>query len=124
MSVRSAVRDSRMTLPIMPKAPSSVNVASHPKCRHPAKATVRAAQSAVIPAKAGIHFAPVNNQWIAAFAGMTIDGVGPSNIDLRHAVTRNQCPIEGLEQWDFDTAALDGVGTASVKRAAGGRVQR
>jgi len=25
----------------------------------------------VIPAKAGIHFASVNNQWIPAFAGMT-----------------------------------------------------
>ena len=26
----------------------------------------------VIPAKAGIHFATVKNQWIPAFAGMTI----------------------------------------------------
>jgi hypothetical protein len=26
----------------------------------------------VIPAKAGIHFATINSQWIPAFAGMTI----------------------------------------------------
>jgi len=45
-------------------------------------------------------------------------------VDLRYAVTRDQCPFEGLEQWDFDTAALDGIRAAAVKRAPGGRVQR
>ena len=45
-------------------------------------------------------------------------------VDLRYAVTRDQCPFEGLEQWDFDTAALDGIRAATVKRAPGGRVQR
>jgi hypothetical protein len=29
-------------------------------------------KTSVIPAKAGIHFATVKNQWIPAFAGMTI----------------------------------------------------
>jgi hypothetical protein len=29
------------------------------------------APNTVIPAKAGIHFATVKNQWIPAFAGMT-----------------------------------------------------
>jgi hypothetical protein len=58
MNVTSAVRDSSVTLPIMPKAPASVNVAG--------------GNPSVIPAKAGIHFAPVNNQWIPAYAGMTI----------------------------------------------------
>ena len=31
----SAICDSRMTLPIMPKAPGSVNAAQPPKCGHP-----------------------------------------------------------------------------------------
>ena len=43
MSVTSAVRDSRVTLPIMPKAPGSVNAA----------ATHGFGKTAVVPAKAG-----------------------------------------------------------------------
>src|SRR6266851_1895488 len=55
---------------------------------------------------------------------MTIWRTSPLPVDLRYAVTRNQCPIEGLEQWDFDTTALYGVRTALVKGAARGRVER
>jgi hypothetical protein len=40
MSVTSAVCDSRMTLPIMPKAPGSVNAAEPPKGRLYAGVTI------------------------------------------------------------------------------------
>jgi len=33
----------------------------------------RRPKNTVIPAKAGIHFATVKDQWIPAFAGMTAD---------------------------------------------------
>jgi hypothetical protein len=47
----------------------------------------RAAQGAVIPAQAGIHFSPVNSQWIPACAGMTIMWI-PA---LRTFVMLNKC---------------------------------
>jgi hypothetical protein len=63
MNVTSAVRDSRVTLPIMPKAPASVNV----------EGTAGAAdKTRVIPAKAGIQRRSYKRHWIPAFAGMTI----------------------------------------------------
>ena len=40
--------------------------------RHPSVHERQPAQSNVIPAEVGIHFATVNNKWIPAFAGMTI----------------------------------------------------
>jgi hypothetical protein len=125
MSVTSAVCDSRMTLPIMPKAPGSVNAAEPPKCGHPCESVnVASHPKGRHPRESGDPFcAPstTNGFLLARDDDMR---VGLSPIDLRNAVTRNQCPIEGLEQWDVDAAALDGVGTASVKRTPGGRVQR
>ena len=78
----------------------------------------------VISAQAGIHFAPADNQWIPAFAGMTSYELSISCVDFRHAVASDQRTIESLEQRDFDAAALDSVRTASMKRATGGRIQR
>ena len=59
----SAICDSRMTLPIMPKAPGSVNAAEPPKSGHPRDSVnvarrpkYRHPRESV--AKAGIHFAP------------------------------------------------------------------
>jgi hypothetical protein len=174
MSVTSAVRDSRMSLPIMPKAPGSVNAAPpspgfgkrsssprkrgssgvHPKTldsrlrgndgvkgggpRHwiPAYAGMtaskvaardnedRLAKTFVVPAKAGTQRRSGQRRWIPAHAGMTTRRTSFLPVDLRHAMARDQSSVEGLEQRDFDTAALDGIWAAPAKRAPGGRVQR
>src|SRR6266849_1162072 len=71
MRVTSAVRDSPVTLPIMPKAPASVNVAAP-----------RRLLTFVFPAKAGTQRHWYKRHWIPAFAGMTIQGIGSSQIGV------------------------------------------